>query len=190
MYPIFHRFLHFVWKAFLVSNNLPYKSRTGILSLIGWGQQIWSISWCNFLSRLWHTCTYTDVHAHTYIHGPLTRCVKWRVAHAPGMPGTFLRHRIQTKPLVSDHSMHFGIVNPRWRGKHPGIPGACATHDFTYLVRGPCTCLRGYIGHCGSYITWYNFLVIATSFGSRTWRLETLGCVPTIKCITITVLAI
>ena len=117
MYPIFHRFLHFVWKVFLVSNNLPYKSRTGILSLIGWGQQIWSISWCNFLSRLWHTCTYTDVHAHTYIHGPLTRCVKWRVAHAPGMPGTFLPHRIQTKPLVSDHSMHFGIVNPRWRGK-------------------------------------------------------------------------
>ena len=25
----------------------------------------------------------------TYIHGPLTRCVKLRVAHAPGMPGKF-----------------------------------------------------------------------------------------------------
>ena len=24
----------------------------------------------------------------------------------------------------------------------PGIPGACATRNFTYLVRGPCNCLH------------------------------------------------
>ena len=34
--------------------------------------------------------------------------------------------------------MHVGIAKPRWgRGDAPGIPGACATHNFTYLVRGP-----------------------------------------------------
>ena len=35
--------------------------------------------------------------------------------------------------------MHAGIANcwSRWRGNVPGIPGACATRNFTYLVRGP-----------------------------------------------------
>ena len=33
-------------------------------------------------------------------HGPLTRYVKLRAAHAPGMPGTFSLHRLQRKPHV------------------------------------------------------------------------------------------
>ena len=41
-------------------------------------------------------------------HGSLTRYVKLQVAHAPGMPGTFSRHRLQRKPLVSDPDMHHG----------------------------------------------------------------------------------
>ena len=81
-------------------------------------------------------------------HGPLTRYVKLRVAHAPGMPG----------PWVSDPDMHHGtcvthvpwcILGPltsgflwsRWRGKRSQHPGACETHSFTYLVRGPCDSL-------------------------------------------------
>ena len=36
-------------------------------------------------------------------HGPLTRYVKFRVAHAPGMPGTFAQ-----APRVSDPDMHHG----------------------------------------------------------------------------------
>ena len=31
--------------------------------------------------------------------------------------------------------MHVGIANLRWRRKRSGIPGACATHNCTYLVR-------------------------------------------------------
>ena len=33
----------------------------------------------------------------------------------------------------------------------PGIPGACATHDFTYLVRGPWiyACIWSYLFHLG-----------------------------------------
>ena len=38
-----------------------------------------------------------------YLHGPIARYVKLRVAHAPGMPGTFC-----PPPPVSDPDMHHG----------------------------------------------------------------------------------
>ena len=75
-------------------------------------------------------------------YGPLARYVKLRVAHAPGMPGTF-----SPPPRVSNPDMHVpwcipgsfnsGFLCIRWWGNVPGIPGACATRNFTYLVRGP-----------------------------------------------------
>ena len=61
----------------------------------------------------------------------------------------FPRHRLQRKPLVNDPGMHHGTCTthvPWWmsgsltRGvgeNVPGIPGACTTRNFTYLVRGP-----------------------------------------------------
>ena len=81
-------------------------------------------------------------------NGPVTRYVKLWVAHAPGMPGTFPRHLIQRKPLVSDPGMYHAtcVTHMSWcmpgsliRGggeNVPGIPGARAIHNFTYLVRG------------------------------------------------------
>ena len=72
-------------------------------------------------------------------HGPLNRYVILRVAHAPGMPGTFPPLRLlQRKPLVSDPGMHHGtcVTYVPWcmsgsftRGGGEnvrGIPGACA----------------------------------------------------------------
>ena len=64
-----------------------------------------------------------------------------------GMPGTSSRHRLQRKPLVSNHGMHHGtrVTHLPWcvsgsltsgRENVPGIPGACATRKFTYLARG------------------------------------------------------
>ena len=62
----------------------------------------------------------------------------------------FPRHRLQRKPLVSDASMHHGtcVTHVLWcmsesltRGggeNVPGIPGACATHNFTNMARGQC----------------------------------------------------
>ena len=62
----------------------------------------------------------------------------------------FPRHRLQRKPRVSDPDMHHdtcGMHVPwcmsgsltRGGGENvPGIPGACAIRNFTYLVRGPC----------------------------------------------------
>ena len=84
-----------------------------------------------------------------HLHGPLARYLKLQVAHAPGMLGTF-----SLPPPVSDPDMHHGTCMTkvpwcmpgsltscflwnRWRGNVTGIPGACATRNFTYLVRGP-----------------------------------------------------
>ena len=59
----------------------------------------------------------------------LTRYVKWRVAHAPGMPGTFSPPPTsnETASWLSRHAsrhvrheravMHVGMAHPRWRGK-------------------------------------------------------------------------
>ena len=48
--------------------------------------------------------------------GPLARYVKLRVAHAPGMPGTF-----SLPPRVSDPDMHHGNVRDIRAVMHFGI---------------------------------------------------------------------
>ena len=60
----------------------------------------------------------------------------------------FPRHQFQRKPLVTDPGMHHGtcVTHVPWcmsglltrggGGNVPGIPGACATRNFTYLARG------------------------------------------------------
>ena len=71
-------------------------------------------------------------------------------AHAPGMPGTFSpftagkRSRHASRHVRHARAvMHVGIVNKPFLLKSavgenvPGIPGACATCNFKYLVRGP-----------------------------------------------------
>ena len=62
-------------------------------------------------------------------------CMRWECRER------FPRQRLRRKPLVSD-SRHTSRHVSRWltRGggeNVPGIPGACATRSFTYLVRGP-----------------------------------------------------
>ena len=76
----------------------------------------------------------------------------------------FRRHRLQRKPRVSDPGMHHGTcvthvpccmsgLLTRSGGENvSGIPGACATRNFTYLARGPC-CARCYARHV---YTFYN----------------------------------
>ena len=61
----------------------------------------------------------------------------------------FLRHHLQRKPLVSNPGMYHGtcVTQVLWcmsgllnRGSGenvPGIPGACAKRNLTYLARGP-----------------------------------------------------
>ena len=70
-------------------------------------------------------------------YGPLTRFAKLWVVHAPGMPGTSSRHRLQRKPPVNDLGNYQGtcVTHVPWcmsgsltrgvGGNVPGIPGAC-----------------------------------------------------------------
>ena len=37
-----------------------------------------------------------------FIHGPITKCVKLRVAHAPGMPGSALTQLVQLNQRMAD----------------------------------------------------------------------------------------
>ena len=82
-------------------------------------------------------------------YGPLTRYIKLYVAHAPECREGFPRHQLQMQPLVSDPGMHPGtcMTHVPWcmsgslthgGGENaPSITSACATHNFTYLARGP-----------------------------------------------------
>ena len=79
------------------------------------------------------------------LNGPFIRYAKLRLVHGPGMPGMFP----PPPPLVSDPGMHHGtcVTDVPWcmskshthvGGENvPGIPGACATRNCSYLVRGP-----------------------------------------------------
>ena len=72
----------------------------------------------------------------------------------------FPRHQLQRKRLVSDPGMHHGTcaTHVLWcmtgslthcDGENvPSIPGACATRNFPYLVRGP------RINQCIPWILW------------------------------------
>ena len=107
----------------------------------------------NHLTRGWHSqnmqsTTCRAVINQPFFNGALTRYVKLRVAHAPGMPGTF-SPPLTSKGTASDPGMHHGtcVVHVPWcmsgsisRGDEenvPCIPGASATRNFTYLARGP-----------------------------------------------------
>ena len=83
------------------------------------------------------------------LHGPLARYVILWVAHAPGMPGTFspparfndpdMNHGtcVTHVPWCMSGSLTGDFLWSRWRGNVPGIPSACATRNFVYLLRGP-----------------------------------------------------
>ena len=83
----------------------------------------------------------------------------------------FPRHRLQIKPLVSDPGMHHGpcmthvpwcmsgSLNRGGGGNVPGIPGACAARNFTYLVKGP---LLTHLGRCSLALShWYKLMIDA-----------------------------
>ena len=83
------------------------------------------------------------------IDGPLARYVKVRIAYAPGMPGTFPRHRQVAIPACIPARASrtcrdtcrdcYLVVSFEVGGEEnvPGIPGTCATRNFTYLIGVP-----------------------------------------------------
>ena len=89
-------------------------------------------------------------------------------------------HWFQRKPLVSDPGMHHGTCVPHvpWcmsgsltlgGGENvPGIPGTCATRNFTYLARGPlkmCISIssdNGNVSNRRQSITWIDNGIMST----------------------------
>ena len=84
----------------------------------------------------------------------------------------FPRHRLQKKPLVSNPGMHHGtcVTHVPWCmsgslthscGENvPGIFGACATRNLTYLARGPWK-INILIPRYMAYITHYNDVMMS-----------------------------
>ena len=62
---------------------------------------------------------YTQSNWWCVLYGPLIRYVKLRVAHAPGMPGTF-----SPPPRVSDPGMHHGTCVTQVPWCIPGVSGS------------------------------------------------------------------
>ena len=90
--------------------------------------------------------------------GLLPDTLTWGLCMRCECPERFPRNQLQRKPLVSDHGMHHStrVTHMQWcmpgsltrcGKKVAGIPGACATRNFTYLATDPlcgeCSCLWG-----------------------------------------------
>ena len=96
-----------------------------------------------------HLSALRDILPTNTSHGPLTRYVKLRVAHAPGMPGTFsppLRFSnpdmyhgtcVTHVPWCMLGSLTSGCLWSRWRENVPGTPGASATRFFYVSGKRP-----------------------------------------------------
>ena len=103
----------------------------------------WSLGMDEYLLPPFYNCTFAYPWASSQIRN-IAGCA------CAGNAGNVSPHRrLQRKPLVSDPGMHHGtcVTHVPWcmsgsltRGggeNVPGIPGACATRNFPYLVRGP-----------------------------------------------------
>ena len=122
----------------------------------------------------------------TVWHGSLASYVKLWVAHAPGMLGTFPRHRgygdsdmhhgtcVTHVPWYMPESLTSGFPWSLWQGNVPGIPSACATHNFTYLARGPLRLYRlpwGWISIiCNVSLSPQRQQILPGSMVTKIWR--------------------
>ena len=115
---------------------------------------VWLKSTLKFHNFVWNLkCKYS-----LWSHPSFTLIITWASCQIRKIAGcacagnagnVFPRRRFQRKLLVSDPGMHHGkcVTHVPWcmsgsltcgDGENvPGIPGACATRDFAYLVRGP-----------------------------------------------------
>ena len=123
--------------------------------------QAWAVletrSWKSPSARAWKFCRVrTLIMIICRFHGPLARYVKLRVCMRRECWERFPRHlrlAISTCIMAGDARavMHAGIANWRFPLKSvvgenvPGIPSACSTRNFTYLVRGPLLEVTTYI---------------------------------------------
>ena len=82
-------------------------------------------------------------------YGPLARYVKlpWTFSPPPRVSDPDMHHGtcVTHVPWCIPGSLTNGFLWSRWRENVPGIAGACANRNFTYVVRGP---LSNYTHSC------------------------------------------
>ena len=89
---------------------------------------------------VWDTVCFKIIWVMVNSNGPLARYVKLRFAIAPGMPGTFpARGWCTCRDACRDCWLAISFEDGSGENV-PDIPGACATHNFAYLERGPLHC--------------------------------------------------
>ena len=113
---------------------------------------------CNIISFIIHK------HAFEYVMGFLPHTLNYALPMRRECWERFPRHRYRRKSQVSDPDMHHGtcVLHVPWcmsgsltRGggeNVPGIPGACATHTFSYLARGPLHNVSYFVQSSGSHL--------------------------------------
>ena len=102
-------------------------------------------------------------------HGPLTKYVKLRIAHVPGMPRTFsppLTSKETTARLRSRHAsrhvrqaravMHVGIAYPWWWGKRSRHSRRMRNPQFYVSGKRPMT--LAHILHYSTFLQWFHRL--------------------------------
>ena len=131
-----------------------------VLACFQWGFNYWTRPVSNFFINF-VIVTYLWAIVHWAAMGLLPDTQNCRLRMRRECRERFLHHWLQRKPLVNDSGMHHGtyVTHMPWcisgslnrggGGNVLGIPGACATRDFAYLVRGPwwsqCAKLIGYL---------------------------------------------
>ena len=114
------------------------------------------------------SATLSDIHNIILYHGPLARYVKLRVRMRRECRERFPRHRRWAIPTCitarasrtcrdACRDRQLAVSFEIGGGENvPGIPGACATCNFTYLVRGP--------WHDSHFTATLDFLFVITHF--------------------------
>ena len=129
-----------------------------ILPIIDWG----SVNVIFLLVAEWPT--YVVIKLLLFIHWPLARYLKLRVAHGSGMPGTFSPPHGLSIPACITARASCTCRDACWDrllavsfevGGEENVPRACATRDLTYLERGP----------------WYNKMFLAYNLQVYLWHL-------------------
>ena len=135
-------------RCFDFQNVARLKSADDPANVISWFYEAVSIN--GTIAYMPRGSSVAPIQHNSSYNGPLTRYANMRVAHAPGMSGTFSPPPT-SKQTASWRSRPASRHVPwcrsgsltRGGGENvPGIPGACATLKFAYMVRGPC-CQHG-----------------------------------------------
>ena len=92
-----------------------------------------------YTNRIWHIQRRLTINSHINMfircYGPVARCVNCglRMRQNVGNVLFFRHHGLAILTCIMARAFEAG-----GRENDPGIPGACATRNFTYLIRGPC----------------------------------------------------